>query len=149
MRKILIALAIIGLVNYTTTASAQKVTCSKYGQNFKVCKTANGYTICGQLTPTCSGEEKTNQSQNITEEAVVKQGKHSKYDINYPVCLNKDGYTTCTEEEALNQPITHAQPVPVDNNVPTRTCDCTVEHNGILVSYNDVTSCTAAMSDEQ
>lgn len=150
MKKILLGLALMGLIHLS--AEAQAKYCSKYDQNFKVCQSKNGYTICGTLPASCNGGSIAAKGQNIPSYPYsnpnTTTGHHSKYDVNYPVCMHKDGYAICTEEEAMTQPVTYAQPVAV-NPTPKQHCNCYEEHNGILVSYNDATSCNNLRDDEE
>jgi hypothetical protein len=135
MKKIFIGLAITGFMNLN--AHAQTKPCSVYDQNFKVCDNNKGYTICGDLPPSCNTQEPGKMNNTLSK---VTKTTRSVYDINYPVCKNKDGYTICTDEELQKQ---MATPEPAVTNPEERTI-CNINHNGILVSYYDKTSCTDA-----
>ena len=153
MKKILLGLALTGLIQLS--AQAQAKYCSKYDQNFKVAKSENGYTINGQLPASCNGGSVATKGNVTPTETYpyttsnATTGKHSKFDKNYPICMHKNGYTVCTEQEAMNQPATYAKPVYLNGDVPKKDCNCVEEHNGMTVSYNDRTICTNIQKDEE
>jgi len=156
MKQILLGLILTGLVSIN--AHAQAKYCSKYDQNYRVCRNQNGYTVCGNLPASCNGgSDAVNNNAgngNVPYAATypyrtpASNVAHSKYDINYPICMHKDGYAICTEDEAMNQPATYAPDVYLDK-APGKSCGCTEEHNGILVSYNDYTTCAKLQENEQ
>lgn len=49
MKKILIALTVIGTIHYSANAQTHK---SKFAQNYQVCKASDSYTICGETPST-------------------------------------------------------------------------------------------------
>ena len=72
MKKLLMALTMIGMIHYS--ANAQSKT-SRYNQNYKVCKANGGYKICGmpvtKATATNSAWQTKQEQNDMTSDGML------------------------------------------------------------------------------
>ena len=137
MKKILMALSVIGLIHTSATAQSH----SKYDKNYPVCRMNNGaYGICGQEYNGVNNEPlpTTTHEQPVAE----KPKKESKYDVNYPVCKYTTGYAVCGEQPKNAIPVQDGtQDMINSENYLNENCSVTYKYHKFTVVYSDPNYC--------
>jgi len=83
MKKILIALTIIGTIHYSANAQTHK---HNFAQNYQVCRASDAYTICGE-TPTATNSTPGGAAENTnvlnTSEQSMQMNQINSYEGYY------------------------------------------------------------------
>ncbi|MBS1687187.1 MAG: hypothetical protein JSS96_00575 [Bacteroidetes bacterium] len=106
MKKILMALIMIGCINYSADAQTRKTHRSKYDINYKICKYEDGYHVCGtqprsEMDMTSSG---TYQQNNVNsyegyrrdyalqqDNIIVRYDDAEAYNVDLGACSDNSG----------------------------------------------------------
>lgn len=106
MKKILMALAMIGCISYSANAQTGKTHKSKYDINYKICKYENGYQVCGtqprnEMVMSSSG---TYQQNNVNsyegyrrdyalqqDNIIVRYDDAQAYNVDLGACSDNNG----------------------------------------------------------
>jgi len=116
MKKILMALIVIGCINYSADAQT-KTNKSKYDINYKICKYEDGYHVCGtqprnEMTMNSSGTYRQNNVNSYEgykrdyalqqDNIIVKYDDAEAYNVDLGACSDNNSEYSNDNQQQTN-----------------------------------------------